>query len=189
MPAATFPCERLGNKKLGRGHSADEQGVKVLNSEAQFAGDSRQEGVVGVPMPVDAPHDGTGISLKFESGPAAAAAARAALRAIEPKIEPEPMNDVRLLVSELVTNSVRHSQGPDSSGPVTLEVDVSDEKLRVEVTDRGRGFEPKAREPGQSKASGWGLYLVDHLADRWGVIRNHITRVWFEIDRPGTSSR
>jgi anti-sigma regulatory factor (Ser/Thr protein kinase) len=111
--------------------------------------------------------------------------ARAALSVLEPQVEPEPMNDVRLLVSELVTNSVRHSQGANSGAPVTLEVNVSDERLRVMVTDRGTGFEPQPREPGQSKASGWGLYLVDHLADRWGVIRNHITRVWFEIDRPG----
>jgi anti-sigma regulatory factor (Ser/Thr protein kinase) len=94
------------------------------------------------------------------------------------------MNDVRLLVSELVTNSVRHSEGASTGAPVTLEVAVSDGTLRVEVTDRGRGFEPQPREPGQSKASGWGLYLVDHLADRWGVMRNHITRVWFEIDQP-----
>jgi anti-sigma regulatory factor (Ser/Thr protein kinase) len=155
-----------------------------LKSEPQLAGDLRLEGAA---RPLGA-GEADGISLKLESGPEAASAARAALRTLEPKLDPEPMNDVRLLVSELVTNSVRHSEGPNSRSPVTLEVALSDEKLRVMVTDRGTGFEPHPREPGQSKASGWGLYLVDKLSDRWGVIRNHITRVWFEIDTAGKTS-
>ena len=133
--------------------------------------------------------NGDGISLKFDSGPTAVSAARKALSALEPALEPEPMHDVRLLVSELVTNSIRHSTGTNGGSPVTLDVALSEDKLRVEVTDRGTGFEPHAREPGQSKASGWGLFLVDRLADRWGVIRNHITRVWFEIDRPTGAAR
>jgi anti-sigma regulatory factor (Ser/Thr protein kinase) len=157
-----------------------------LNTEPHLDGDSRREGA-GRPLGAGTPSDGEGISLKLDSGPEAAAAARAALRTLEPRLAPDPMNDVRLLVSELVTNSVRHSEGANSGAPVTLEVALSDEKLRVMVTDRGTGFEPHPREPGQSKASGWGLYLVDKLADRWGVIRNHITRVWFEIDTAGKS--
>jgi anti-sigma regulatory factor (Ser/Thr protein kinase) len=152
-----------------------------LNS--QVAGDSRS-GAIHAPGSASIAGDGDSLSLKFDSGPAAAAAARNALAAIEPRLAPEPMHDVRLLVSELVTNSVRHSNGSSGDSPVTLDVAVTDDGLRVEVTDRGHGFEPQPREPGQSKASGWGLYLVDHLSDRWGVIRNHITRVWFEIDTP-----
>jgi anti-sigma regulatory factor (Ser/Thr protein kinase) len=151
-----------------------------LSSEPQVTGGVRPQGALHAPDATAA----DGISLQFEPGPEAASAARAALHALEAQIQPEPMNDVRLLVSELVTNSVRHSEGASTGAPVTLEVAVSDGTLRVEVTDRGRGFEPQPREPGQSKASGWGLYLVDHLADRWGVMRNHITRVWFEIDQP-----
>ena len=175
----------MGIRSLARGLPADEQGVEVLSSEPQLTGEVRREGVLGAPDAT--PPDG--ISMKFHPGPEAASEARAALNAIEPQIDPQPMNDVRLLVSELVTNSVRHSEGASSGAPVTLEVGVSDGTLRVEVTDRGKGFEPHPREPGQSKASGWGLYLVDHLADRWGVIRNHITRVWFEIDQPSSATR
>jgi hypothetical protein len=33
-----------------------------------------------------------------------------------------------------------------------------------------------------TKVGGWGLFLVEKLADRWGVARNSLTRVWFEID-------
>jgi hypothetical protein len=56
--------------------------------------------------------------------------------------------------------------------------------VRVEVDDPGSGFEPRAPEPDPTKASGWGLYLVDELADRWGVGPGSRggTRIWFELD-------
>jgi anti-sigma regulatory factor (Ser/Thr protein kinase) len=53
----------------------------------------------------------------------------------------------------------------------------------VEVTDRGKGFDPElVPPPRRSGIGGWGLYLVDRLADRWGVDGDRATRVWFEID-------
>ena len=55
--------------------------------------------------------------------------------------------------------------------------------VRVEVADPGQGFEPAPRDEAMTKPGGWGLYLVDRIADRWGVIRNRMNRVWFEIDR------
>jgi anti-sigma regulatory factor (Ser/Thr protein kinase) len=55
------------------------------------------------------------------------------------------MEDVRLLVSELVTNSVRHA-GTPASDHVQLEVAFDDETLRVQVADSGTGFEPRPRE-------------------------------------------
>jgi anti-sigma regulatory factor (Ser/Thr protein kinase) len=126
------------------------------------------------------------VSVDFESGPEAAAWARNALYAVEKDVDEDLMADVRLLVSELVTNSVRHSGvGPPES--VGLDVAVDEETIRVEVRDRGRGFEPRPREAGRTRPGGWGLYLVDRLADRWGVVRNHVTRVWFEIDRRRTA--
>ena len=38
------------------------------------------------------------------------------------------------------------------------------------------------RDTDRSRPGGWGLYLVDQLADRWGVARDHLNRVWFEMD-------
>jgi anti-sigma regulatory factor (Ser/Thr protein kinase) len=123
-----------------------------------------------------------GISVEFDAGPSAAAWARNALFALDQRVDEEVLADVRLLVSELVTNSVRHSDvGPGDT--VGLDVTLDARRIRVEVSDSGRGFEPRPRKPGQSKAGGWGLFLVDRLADRWGVARNHFTHVWFEIDR------
>jgi anti-sigma regulatory factor (Ser/Thr protein kinase) len=128
------------------------------------------------------------ISVQFEAGPSAAAWARNALIAVEQDVDAELMADVRLLVSELVTNSVRHSATVPTE-PVALDVAVDASTIRVEVRDAGAGFEPRPRQPGQSNVGGWGLYLVDRLADRWGVMRNHCTQVWFEIDRGRADER
>lgn len=121
------------------------------------------------------------MSVEFEAGPTAASAARNALIALEGRVDDELLADVRLLVSELVTNSVRHSD-IRSGEPVRMDVSVSETALRVEVSDGGQGFEPKPRDLDRSRPGGWGLYLVDQIADRWGVARDRLTKVWFEVD-------
>lgn len=126
------------------------------------------------------PHAPNRISVQFDAGPSAAAWARNALIALEHRVDPDLMEDVRLLVSELVTNSVRHSR--PAGDPVRLEVSIDSRGVRVDVLDHGTGFEPQPRDPHRTKPGGWGLFLVDKLADRWGVVRNHFTHVWFEID-------
>jgi anti-sigma regulatory factor (Ser/Thr protein kinase) len=124
------------------------------------------------------------IEVEFEAGPTAAGSARNALMALDGKVDETLLADVRLLVSELVTNSVRHS-GLRERDSVRLHVQVTPSTLRVEVADSGEGFEPRRRDADRSRPGGWGLYLVEELADRWGVARNHSTRVWFEMDRGG----
>jgi hypothetical protein len=57
----------------------------------------------------------------------------------------------------------------------------SPDKVRVEVADPGPGFEPEV-EP--REFGGFGFLLVDKIADRWGVLSDRGSRVWFEIDRP-----
>jgi anti-sigma regulatory factor (Ser/Thr protein kinase) len=104
--------------------------------------------------------------------------ARAALSALERHVDAVPLDDLRLLVTELVTNSVRHSGAAD----VHLHVSVAAGRVRVEVSDAGRGFMPAPQAPGVERSGGWGLYLVDRLASRWGVARDGLTRVWFEMD-------
>jgi anti-sigma regulatory factor (Ser/Thr protein kinase) len=121
------------------------------------------------------------IMVQFDRGPAAASAARSALMPLDDRLEAGALDDIRLLVSELVTNSVRHATD-DGDGTVGLEVNLESDCVRVEVTDEGSGFEPKPRTADQSQPGGWGLYLVDKLADRWGVNRNSFTHVWFEMD-------
>lgn len=106
--------------------------------------------------------------------------ARRSLEALRHRIDPAVFNDVRLLVSELVTNSVQH-EGPDPGSWVAVRLRVSAAAVRGEVTNPGPGFHPERRPPRQGQESGRGLYLVDQLANRWGVSKNGVTRVWFEI--------
>jgi anti-sigma regulatory factor (Ser/Thr protein kinase) len=56
--------------------------------------------------------------------------------------------------------------------------------LRVEVHDRGPGFEMRKPKP-RGSSGGYGLFLVERMSDRWGVQRNDTTYVWFELDRSG----
>jgi anti-sigma regulatory factor (Ser/Thr protein kinase) len=121
-----------------------------------------------------------GLSLRLRGGPEAAARARRALSKLRSDIDPPLMETLRLLVTELVSNSVRHAQ----SETVILKVLVGRSAVLTEVTDAGPGFDPaSAPEPGTNE-SGWGLFLVERLATRWGVNQNDDeTRVWFELRR------
>jgi anti-sigma regulatory factor (Ser/Thr protein kinase) len=126
-------------------------------------------------------HMGRELSARFDRGPSAASAARNALLALESRVDAQSLDDIRLLVSELVTNAIRHADGP-RGGEVALDVTIEAARVRVEVADPGAGFEPHPRDDEMSRPGGWGLYLVDRIADRWGVVRNSLNRVWFEID-------
>jgi anti-sigma regulatory factor (Ser/Thr protein kinase) len=121
-----------------------------------------------------------GISLRLRGGPEAAARARRALSKLRADIDPPVMETLRLLVTELVSNSVRHAR----SETVILKVLVGRAAVLTEVTDGGPGFDPAdAGTPGTDD-SGWGLFLVERLADRWGVNQDpDATRVWFELRR------
>jgi anti-sigma regulatory factor (Ser/Thr protein kinase) len=92
----------------------------------------------------------------------------------------ETSESVRLLVTELVTNSVRHAD-VGAEEYIEIELVASRDGVRVDVTDRGPGFDPSEprRHPG-----GFGLILVEEIADRWGVDCEDGSRVWFEIDHP-----
>jgi serine phosphatase RsbU (regulator of sigma subunit)/anti-sigma regulatory factor (Ser/Thr protein kinase) len=126
---------------------------------------TRQEIVVRLPREVDA-----------------VPRAREAIDELAPQLERALFTNMRLLISELVGNSVRHG-GTPAGGEIDLVVSLLADRVRVEVGDQGSGFEPghAARDPRSS--SGWGLYLVDELSDRWGVSGSSGTSVWFEIDR------
>jgi anti-sigma regulatory factor (Ser/Thr protein kinase) len=93
--------------------------------------------------------------------------------ALDPSLRP----DVMLLVSELITNSVKYG----GEGDLRLHIESrSPRHVRVEVVDQGVGFIPKARDRPVTTAGGWGLHLVEELTDRWGVHEGS-THVWFEI--------
>ena len=121
------------------------------------------------------------LTLVVEQNNSAPALARAAISAFcENRDVPESaLATVKLLVSEVVTNAVTH---PDLDGPanVRLLARVEPEIIRVEVIDNGSGFEPIPRDPSRT-GSGFGLFLVDKEAARWGVDEIGGNRVWFEV--------
>lgn len=123
------------------------------------------------------------IDLTFAASPAAASEARKSLNAIADKVSRDKFEDIRLLVSELVTNGVRHAGFATADG-VGFRVRMGDKCLRVEVVDAGKGFEKTVTPSTPDQVSGWGLQIVEKLSDRWGVepLPESGSSVWFEID-------
>jgi anti-sigma regulatory factor (Ser/Thr protein kinase) len=122
------------------------------------------------------------LELHLERTPDSAAEARRALADVADQVSARRLEDARLLVSELVTNAVRHA-GLGDDQVISLTVSSLADGLRIEVRDPGRGFDLTEPEPDPGRPSGWGLYLVSELSDRWGIDRSRDTRVWFELDR------
>lgn len=122
------------------------------------------------------------LNLTLPADPRAVAEARQAVETTLEEARPEVCDDVRLLVSELVTNSIRHG-GLDESDRVELRMRATPRAVRVEVIDPGKGFDAEVADRPR-EVGGWGLYLVGKLAERWGVQAREGTRVWFEMDRP-----
>lgn len=109
--------------------------------------------------------------------------AREALEPLRHELGQDRLDDLRLVVSELVTNSVRHA-GLRSGDPIALRVDALADRIRVEISDHGPGFEADVTPTSMYQESGWGLYLVSQIADRWGVSTDADgTTVWLEIAR------
>ncbi len=118
------------------------------------------------------------LSVRLPADPHSVRAARDAMNALGVYLGAEPLDDVRLLVSELTTNSLRHGSLPAHSR-ICVCVDLRDRFLTVEVQDEGQGFSPRRRtDPGPA---GWGLFLLEELASDWGVSSNGVTRVWFRV--------
>lgn len=128
------------------------------------------------------------IEIKLPGELESAAAARKAVGELADRVPDELIGDVRLLVSELVTNALRHADLRNEDS-IVLALDVRHDGVRVEVRDPGRGFEPPPQlNKDPDSGAGWGLYLVSTVADRWGVETGGGTRVWFELDRPVESA-
>lgn len=113
--------------------------------------------------------------------PEAARQARQALSPLADLLERQAFDDLRLLVTEVVTNSLRHA-GLGPGDVIDLTVNVEQGFVRVEVRDPGRGFDPQPHPRPQGEADGWGLHLLGRIAHRWGVTAEPATCVWFEID-------
>ncbi|MHB8895980.1 MAG: ATP-binding protein [Candidatus Geothermincolia bacterium] len=83
-----------------------------------------------------------------------------------PAVEPY-MQDIISATHEAAKNAVVHN--PESNGPVDVSCEVRDDKVVVVVSDRGRGYKPSARPPGQpdpESLAGRGMFLMYSLMDK-----------------------
>jgi anti-sigma regulatory factor (Ser/Thr protein kinase) len=120
------------------------------------------------------------LEVGVAAGLQAPAIARAAVeRWLSGRVSARLFDDVRLLVSELVTNSVTHAQ-LTADATIRVSVAMADGVVRLEVEDPGDGAIDAVR-PDREHGGGFGLYLVDMLAERWGSRHGGNTCVWAEL--------
>src|ERR1700761_1810046 len=117
-------------------------------------------------------------TFEIDRDATAPANARRAVEHFGHALDPAVVPDVKLLVSELISNSVKY--GRDGQVTLILRTDGPGH-VYVEVVDQGVGFAPVARDRPKTEPGGWGLHMVEALTDRWGV-REGSTHGWFEID-------
>jgi anti-sigma regulatory factor (Ser/Thr protein kinase) len=117
------------------------------------------------------------VTLDLPVAADAPGSARRAFDAIHHGLDPELEYTVKLLISELVSNSVKHC----GQGSVQVEIEADGGSVRVDVIDAGPTFVPAPREAELEVEGGWGLVLVEQLASRWGSFPGS-AHIWFEID-------
>jgi anti-sigma regulatory factor (Ser/Thr protein kinase) len=112
----------------------------------------------------------------------APSAARIVVGRLRGRVSALVLEDARLVVSELVTNSVRHSRA-SAGAVVAVRVELTETMVRLEVEDPGRGGLIAPRDP--DLGGGFGLNLVQGLSERWGLERVAAggTRVWARLAR------
>jgi anti-sigma regulatory factor (Ser/Thr protein kinase) len=123
-----------------------------------------------------------GWSVGLDPDPAAPGCARRALEPLSAHLGRQGMEDARLLVTELVTNSVLHGEG--GPGSILVKAHLFFDQVVICVSDEGIGFEPaelRGSRPGVP--GGRGLELVALLADHRGIDRRSPFRVWFALCR------
>jgi anti-sigma regulatory factor (Ser/Thr protein kinase) len=119
---------------------------------------------------------------RLRGGDAAPREARQAIReTLSEDLSEQALVDVELLVSELTTNSVRHG-GCGEQDELAIEAHVDGDHVCVCLCDEGSGFDGAVpKQPDPERAGGFGLVLLDRLADRWGIQRGKQFCVWFEL--------
>ena len=110
-------------------------------------------------------------------------ARRAVAERLGSALDSDDRDDTLLLVSELVSNAVRHAECKDGEAAVHINLGLGDRSACIEVCDRGAGFTPPSEAPRYAGGGGLGLVLVERIAKSWGVRTARGACVWFELPR------
>ena len=120
-------------------------------------------------------------SFNLRGGPSVASQARAVIEPFRARLGEDVSSDLALLLSELVTNSYRHSGAADQN--IAVDIELTAEHVRAEIRDQGEGFRAEPVPAARRGAGGWGLVILDRLSERWGVRKGPPSCVWFELAR------
>jgi anti-sigma regulatory factor (Ser/Thr protein kinase) len=133
-----------------------------------------------VVMSVSVPHERTGVRLARHAF---------ADQCDVAGVPADDRDDAMLVVSELVSNAVRHAK-PLPGGGILVRWRVSPDTLRVEITDGGAGTRPHASVAALSSLGGRGLDIVRNVSQQWGVTEEDgSVTVWAEIPRARLQGR
>jgi serine/threonine-protein kinase RsbW len=120
------------------------------------------------------------ILMTLPAVPSAATTARSEItRGLSQRITLGLLEDVRLLLTELITNALRHAD-MTSEDEIGVRAELSEGTVRIEVSDPGRDG-PVVMHPPSPRGGGYGLFLVERLTDQWGVEHHDGTMVWAEL--------
>jgi anti-sigma regulatory factor (Ser/Thr protein kinase) len=105
------------------------------------------------------------------------------------RVAASALERAKLVISELVSNSVRHSGAP-AAASVVVRVRVVDGGFWLEVEDPGRDGVVAQRAPDEANGGGFGLHLVQTLSEQWGIDRaaQGGTRVWAHLSDAAPST-
>jgi anti-sigma regulatory factor (Ser/Thr protein kinase) len=175
-----MPTQQIISSSTTDAAEREQDAPTGVHSELAPSGGLHMESVVwGAPAPLSPiVLTATERRFKFRGMPQAVGAARRALRRWEGHFEPDMFYDLSLCVSELVTNTVHHGELADEE--IELVVQRGEQLARAEVRTP-RPDVAVSPSPVAASAS-WGMFIVDRVADRWGVDRGEGTAVWCEID-------
>jgi anti-sigma regulatory factor (Ser/Thr protein kinase) len=120
------------------------------------------------------------VARRLDPRPHAPEVARRALDPLLGTIGEDALDRLQLLVTELVTNSIKHGS-LEEGDQIGLDVYLDDGAVYAEVHDSGVGFTPRQPNMDPFRNSGWGLWLLDRLTTRWGIENSAGTTAWFEM--------
>lgn len=121
--------------------------------------------------------------FEIAGGPQAPSSARTKLSEwFDARLAPPIVDNMRLLVSELVTNCVVHG-GAGDDARIRVRALVEDRCVHAEVCHEGPGFVAPSDDPDLGTPGGLGLFLVEQMSCAWGIGGERETCVWFELAR------